>query len=167
MRDTRPVLWTNGKKRAAAPEPAPSLEGCRSLSQAKLDRICRPTAVYHWSYFRWYIRLSMNRETYPAWEMKAYLQDDLGPEVCRLGQMVRNPPETMTGAEWEVLEDRWQRKQGQADALAAVLDLRAKEKPLPRERRLNLGKRAELAKTTCGPAPSTTNPDPHDPFSGE
>jgi hypothetical protein len=135
-----------------------SASSSKPLSQAKLDRLCKPTATYHHSYFRWFTRLSLQRDRYPAREMKTQLQDVTGPEVCRLQWEVRHPPETMTAAEWEALEDRLRKLEGQMDALAAVLEMRAKEQPQAPSRRLNL---------RAAPSPATTSPDPSDPFAGE
>lgn len=134
----------------------------RSLSQTRLDRIAAPTATYHQAFFRWFLRLTDDPETYPAAEMKRHLEEELGPELSGLRVTAACPPAGMTGEAWEALEDRLQRLQGKADAIARVLEVRAPPRPAPRTRSF-LSKTKEtgpLASCGSGVASSTTERDP-------
>jgi hypothetical protein len=120
----------------------------RPLSQARLDRIAHPTSRYHQMFFRWVVAFSTQPEKYPAREMKHRLEEVLGPRLCRLKLQVMQPEETLTADEWERLEDELQTGLAQADAMARVLELRAR--PAASQWRAGTGSRA-----TCWPAEAT------------
>jgi hypothetical protein len=96
-----------------------------SLSQARLDRISRPTAVYYRSYLKWWLRMSSDPTTYdsPSLVERAYR---LGPEIARLKRTVQHPPPLMSSADWLVLEDELQRLSAQMRAIEETLEKREK-----------------------------------------
>jgi hypothetical protein len=151
-------LVTRGRSPANSGKalPAPSGTGSgRSLSQTRLDRICRPTPVYWRSYLKWFNQVVGDTETYPSEAIKQFLQEELGPEQAALLREVSDPDPNLPAAQWEHLEDRLQRRWGQMRALTEVLAHRARG-TRSHSRRAPGGS----ASTSATPLPAADSPDP-------
>jgi len=93
-----------------------------SLSQARLDRISRPTDAWFRGKLTWLARLT-DREQWPDAVMQARIEA-LGQDAAALERLVRNPPPDLTGARWLLLEERLQSWRGQMDAITETLTRR-------------------------------------------
>lgn len=122
---TSPPAGTKRKPRAAAASSLPPAEQRSegpSLSQARLDRISRPTDAWFRGKLTWLARLT-DRKQWPDTTLLARLEA-LGRDAALLTHLVANPPSDMPGARWLLLEERLQGWRGQMDAIQETLTRR-------------------------------------------
>lgn len=156
------VEWTKPSgKRGSRKGQAPQYPV--SVDQAKLDRICNPTALYCNHRLKWINRMNRDPETFPSRDLKLYAEEELGPQIARAKAELSNHPSDWTGADWAKASDRLLKLEAQLSAIEHVLEHRSKLR--------RYSERSEPpAGSSCEPGPKrfTSIPDTAwDPFSGQ